>query len=132
MGKNRSDRGASGKGPRRRRRGRRGRRPFYMVNIARERIAYLNDLADRMGASGRLDLAGRYLQLSGKIGMKYNLRQPRGFRLRYCKHCAAYLMSGRNAVVRLKKGVLEVRCLQCGRVRRKPYLKEKRENIRER
>jgi len=128
MGRNRPGIRA-GKGPSKRKRGRRGRRPFIYVKIARQRISYLNRLADEMAACGRLDLAGRYLQLARKVGMKYNQRLPRGFRLKYCKHCRAYLMSGKNAVVRLKKGTLEVRCLRCGRVRRKPYLKEKMKEI---
>jgi len=116
---------ATGKA-KRRRRGRRGRRPLVMVKTARQRIACLNELADRMAVDGRMDLASRYLFLAKKMGMKYNLRQPRGFRLKFCKYCRSYLMSGRNATIRLKKGCVEVRCHRCGSVKRHPYLKERR------
>jgi ribonuclease P protein subunit RPR2 len=112
-----------------RRRGRKGRRTKEMVQIAKERIDILFELAEKEALKGRLDRANRYVHLARKIGMRYNVRVPRKYRMHYCRKCDSFLLPGVNAEYRLNEGKITVRCLNCGTIYRHPYIKEKKERI---
>ncbi len=108
-------------------RGRKGRRTKEMVRIAGERIEILFDLAEKEALNGRQDRANRYVHLARKIGMRYNVRVPERYRMRYCRKCDSFLMPGVNAEFRLNDGRITVRCLSCGHIYRHPYAEEKKE-----
>lgn len=90
------------------------------TDIARERVGILLDLAEQRALAGEMDLADRYAQLARRIGMRHELRMPRGFNLRFCRRCLKYLVPGRNATFRTLGGRLCRRCLECGEVYRMP------------
>jgi ribonuclease P protein subunit RPR2 len=90
------------------------------LNIAKERISMLLDMAQQRAAAGEMDLADRYAQLARKIGMRYNLPMPKGFNLRFCRKCLKYLVPGKNTRFRTSAGKLSRQCLECGGIYRMP------------
>lgn len=104
---------------------RRGRRKKEDVLIARERIIWLFKSARDFFERGWIDHSRRCLQLAKKIGMRYNVRIPRELKRLFCKKCYTLLLPGRTARVRLKKSRIIVTCLNCGNIRRYPYIREK-------
>ncbi|MDK2464695.1 MAG: ribonuclease P [Candidatus Korarchaeota archaeon] len=100
--------------------------------IARERIVWLLTLADAV-APERPDLAKRYGELARRISLRARVRIPRRWRWRYCRECKSYLIPGVNAAVRTRPRRmphLVIRCLECGAITRRPYLREKRRKLR--
>ncbi len=88
--------------------------------IARERIDLLFALADEMAKRGDVDLSTRYVELIFKISRKYNVRLGREKKMRMCKNCHSFLIPGKNAQVRLKKGRVVIKCKVCGTYKRYP------------
>jgi len=80
--------------------------------IARERIAILFGQAQRVYAEDPL-LANRYVDLARRISMRQRVRIDREFRRRFCHHCYAYLVPGRNMRVRVHRGNVVVTCITC-------------------
>jgi ribonuclease P protein subunit RPR2 len=92
--------------------------------IALERISILFELAEKEAVAGDASRARRYVDLSRRLGMRYNVRMPVRFRRRYCRKCLAYLVPSVNARIRVGRGRLTITCLSCGLVERFPYRKE--------
>ena len=107
------------------RKSRKGRRTKDMIDIAKERIDILFAQAEKEALNGRPDRSNRYVHLARKIGMRYNVRLPREYRMKYCRKCDAFLLPGVNAKYRMNNGKISVTCNNCGHVYRHPYLKEK-------
>jgi len=63
-------------------------------------------------------LADRYVTLSRKIGMKYNVSIPSKYRRRICKKCYSYLFPGKTSTVRINRGKLVTKCLKCQTINR--------------
>ncbi|MEA2054127.1 MAG: ribonuclease P protein component 4 [Candidatus Thermoplasmatota archaeon] len=89
--------------------------------IARKRIYHLFEMAEKMAMDGKMDLAGRYVEIARKIGMKYLVRIPKAYKKRFCKKCNSYLLPGKNCSVRLKKKRIVVSCHNCGNIIRTPF-----------
>jgi ribonuclease P protein subunit RPR2 len=83
--------------------------------IARERIEVLFGLAEQAFAD-HPERSNRYVELAKKIAMRQRIRIDRVFRRRYCHHCSAFLVPGRNMRVRVHRGYVVVTC-QCCRKR---------------
>lgn len=94
--------------------------------IARERMDILFGLARDAALRGDMERARRYVWLLRRIGMRYNVSVPTRYKVSMCRKCNAFLISGKNARIRLEKGRLRVECLECGYVRRFPYRGDKR------
>jgi len=94
-----------------------------VANIGEERMSILTELSKDALAEGREDLAKRYVSLAGNIGKKTKVKMPAGFR--YCKRCKLPLVPGTNCTVRLTGGKIVTRCLNCGGLKRMPYIKER-------
>jgi ribonuclease P protein subunit RPR2 len=112
----------------------RSSKPGWQQEIAEERISILFGLA-KHEFGGHPERSDRYVELARKIGMRYNVRLRKEFRMSLCRSCRRYLVPGKNCVVRSNARTLsvEVKCLGCGRVMRFPYGGEKRgKNITER
>ncbi len=92
-----------------------------MINIAGQRIDILFKVAEEEALSHRLDRSDRYVELARKIGMRYNVRIPRHYKRRFCRHCHAYLQPSINSRVRLRGRTITVHCHSCGRFTRMPY-----------
>lgn len=108
---------------------RRGRRPKWMINIGKERIDILFKLADNE-FSRHPERSHRYVKLARNISTKYNIKMPLQWKRRFCKNCYKFLKPGQNCKVRLSKGEVHLKCLECGQMMRVPYVKEKKEKRR--
>ncbi len=86
-----------------------------------ERIKILLQLADQRMRENEEDLAKRYVNLALLISKKYNVRIPRDMKYRICKKCKLFIVPGKNARVRLKKGKVVITCLNCGYKKRYKY-----------
>ena len=107
-------------------RGRKGKRTKSMINIAGRRIDILFDLAEEEALAHNLQRATRYVDLARKIGMRYNVRVPKQYRRKYCKHCHSFLLPSVNARVRIQGNKLIVFCENCGGFMRMPLVKKKK------
>lgn len=92
-----------------------------MIKIAGERIDILFEAAEEEARARRLDRSDRYVELARKIGMRYNVRIPRHYKRRFCRHCHAYLQPSKNCRVRMRGRRITVHCDNCGRFVRMPY-----------
>ncbi len=90
-----------------------------LKNIARERLRILFDEAHTMFATDSA-LSHRYVQMARKVAMKVKLRMPREYKRQYCSHCYKYLVSGKNATIRVRYGKVIIRCLECKKITRIP------------
>lgn len=108
---------------------RRGRKPKWMIKIAKERINILFKLADNEYKK-HPERSHRYVEIARNIAKRYNIRIPRIWRRRFCKHCYLFLKPGYNCLIRLSKSCVVIRCLECGRIMRIPYIRDKKEKRR--
>jgi len=98
-------------------------RKKYMQRIAWERIKILYELALKVTREGDEELARRYVEHMVNLSTKYNVRIPREMKINFCKKCHTFLIPGKTAQVRLKKGKVVIKCLRCGAYKRYPYKK---------
>ena len=68
-------------------------------------------------------LSNRYVNLARKAAMKVNLRIPKEFKRKYCKHCYSYLVPGKNVRVRIHKSRVIYYCFNCKKYMR--FLKKR-------
>jgi ribonuclease P protein subunit RPR2 len=96
---------------------RRGNKPGFLLQVVRERIDILFQLAEKE-VKLHPERAKRYISLARKLGMKYNARFPPRLKRKFCKQCGIPWVPGYNLKVRVnsRKGVMEYRC-ECGAVR---------------
>lgn len=107
----------------------RGRRAKWMIKIAKERIDILFNLAEKE-FNDHPERSHRYVKLARNIATKYNIKMPLKWKRRFCKNCHKFLKVSANCYVRLSKGKIHFKCLECGHVMIIPYLKEKKEKRR--
>jgi len=84
--------------------------------IAKKRIEKLFEEAEKTKSQ---KLANRYVELARKIAMKLNLRMPKKFKRKLCKHCYNYFKS-KNYRVRTRDGKLIYYCFECKKYTRIP------------
>ncbi|NYB51616.1 MAG: ribonuclease P [Methanobacteriaceae archaeon] len=104
---------------------RRGRRPRWMIKIAIERMEILLNLAEEEFAL-HPERSHRYVEMARKIATKYNLKMPYSWKGRFCRNCNHFLKPGSNSIVRLSDSMVNIKCLECGEIMRKPYIREKK------
>ena len=78
-----------------------------LKELALERVATLFEEAKKTP-----DKANRYVELARKIAMKVNLKLPKEYKRKYCKHCNTYFQKG-NYRVRTKNGYVVYTCFTC-------------------
>ena len=96
--------------------------------IAKQRITILLRLADKISKEN-LQLAERYGELARKISLRCRVSIPREWKWRFCKSCKRLLFPGITAVIRTRSENyphLTIKCLKCGNINRRPYIREKR------
>lgn len=96
-----------------------------LLKIASERISILFELADCKAIEHKFELADRYAQLARRISTRYNIRLPREHKRKICKSCNRYLLPGVNLRVRTYRAKIIYRCLNCNRIYRLPFYKER-------
>ncbi len=79
------------------------------IEIAKERIKTLFEEAEKATTQ---ELANKYIKTARKIAMKFNLRLPRYYNRKFCKHCYNYFKKD-NYRVRTKNGKVVYYCLNC-------------------
>ncbi len=89
----------------------------FIKDIASERIEQLFELAE-VEFSNHSKRSDRYARLAKEIGMRYRVRVPKKFKMRFCRKCLRYLVYGVNARVRVKDKRTVITCLNCEDVRR--------------
>ncbi|HXY82387.1 MAG TPA: ribonuclease P protein component 4 [Candidatus Saccharimonadales bacterium] len=95
--------------------------------IARERITILIQLAKQVAVDDP-GLSKRYLEISRLIGMKAGVRLPKTEKMFICKGCGSLLIPGTNCRVRIRPehgATVLITCLDCGRKKRYPTLRER-------
>lgn len=65
------------------------------------------------------DLSREYITIMERISFRFDITLPATIKRSYCKACKKPYTS--HDTVRLKRGLLEIRCSSCGNVRRIPY-----------
>ncbi|MEM0157477.1 MAG: ribonuclease P protein component 4 [Thermoplasmataceae archaeon] len=86
--------------------------------IALERIGNMHRMA-LATVNSNTDLSREYISLMEKISFRLDITLPANIKRSYCKKCKKPYTS--SDTVRLKKGLVEIRCSSCGNVRRIPY-----------
>jgi ribonuclease P protein subunit RPR2 len=103
-----------------------------MRRIARERMDTLLNLAEDVFDKDR-ELSRRYVTLTRRIGMRYNVRLTQKDKLEICKRCNSFLVPGANCRVRTHAMRVVITCLECGlecgAVRRIPFVKERKDKL---
>jgi len=90
------------------------------IEIARERIKTLFEEAEKATTQ---DLSNKYVNTARKIAMKFNLRLPRYYNRKFCKHCYNYFRN-QNYRVRTKNNNVVYYCLNCKKHARFPLRRE--------
>ncbi len=100
----------------------RRRKPKWQLEIAKLHINELLDLAENVALKDEY-LARRYVEHARRVAKKFNIRFTREQKLKFCRKCNTYFVSGKTAIYRVNPLTksLEVRCLRCGYVRRYRY-----------
>ena len=84
--------------------------------IAKQRLDKLFEQAEKTKSQ---KLANKYVNLARKIAMKLNLRMPRKYKRKFCKHCYSYFRDG-NYRVRTRDSKLVYYCFECKKYTRIP------------
>ncbi|MDR2866353.1 MAG: ribonuclease P protein component 4 [Methanomassiliicoccaceae archaeon] len=95
-----------------------------VADIAMCRINKLMLMSKEQASSGDVDLARRYVDIARRISMRTKTKMPKEHI--YCGNCLIPMVPG-TFRVRLKAHKIIMRCMECGTVKRIPYLREQRE-----
>lgn len=71
------------------------------------------------------DFADRYVFLARKIGMRFRMGLPLGFKFKFCKKCHSFYRAGDNCRVRTRKGKIVYLCFNCNSFDRFGFVKKK-------
>ncbi len=81
--------------------------------ISLERIYRLFELAEQ-NMESHPERTKRYIELARKIGTRNNARFPKELKDSFCKKCNAFLKKGKTAEHKTEKGLLVIKCIECG------------------
>jgi|SRR3989338_250293 len=81
---------------------------------------------EKAQTSKELTTSNALVRRAQKIVLATKTRLPRELKRRFCRHCGAYLVSGKNATIRTQRGKVVFRCLECKHMSRIPYVREKK------
>ena len=93
--------------------------------IARDRMDILLGLAREVFQRDR-GLSRRYVEYARKIGSRFNVRLGKKDKLVVCKNCSSFLVPGVNCRVRTHALRVVITCLECGHVKRVPFIRERK------
>lgn len=103
----------------------RKKQPVERMKIARERIEILFGLA-KTNYKTHPERSKRYIELARKIGKRYNVRLTKEQKMSFCKKCNQLLIPKKTCEIKVgsQKKLMEIKCLNCGYVFKKPYVKK--------
>ena len=96
--------------------------------IAKERIDILFQKAEETFSKHK-ERANRYIQIARRIAMKLNIRLSKEQKRSICKHCYSYLVSGNNAIIRIRNGNIITYCKECKKYSRIPLSKKNKKGL---
>tara|TARA_B100002003_G_C14078879_1_gene519035 strand:- start:565 stop:876 length:312 start_codon:yes stop_codon:yes gene_type:complete len=64
-------------------------------------------------SAGKKDMANKWAQKARRVGMKYKVNMPTQLRRQICKKCHAFLVVGKNLMIRTKEGNVVYHCKEC-------------------
>lgn len=100
-----------------------------MIKLAEERVNILfNSAQEELSHNPRR--SNRHVEMACNLAQKYNLKIQPDWNRRYCKSCYKFLTPGVNSRVRLRNSSVEIKCLECGEIKRIPYREERKERRR--
>ncbi len=85
--------------------------------ISLERVYRLFELAEKEFPK-HPERSKRYVELARKIGTKNRVTIPAELKTKFCKKCGAFLKKGKNSKETVSGKILEIKCLECGAVRK--------------
>ncbi len=85
-----------------------------LIKISNERI---NKLYNEALKCSDMDLSRRYITLMESIAKRMDITLERRIKLSYCKKCKTPY---NNFNMRVKNGVIDIKCNYCGNIRRLP------------
>ncbi|MFA6072994.1 MAG: ribonuclease P [Candidatus Woesearchaeota archaeon] len=88
--------------------------------IAEKRMVELLALAEMIFKEDKA-LANRYVFLARKLATKYKVSFSKEQKMKFCKNCGSFLVQGVNSRLRLSKGNLVIKCMDCNVIRRSKY-----------
>jgi ribonuclease P protein subunit RPR2 len=93
------------------------------AELAAERIDILFNLAEKKAAANDMESANSLVKRAFKIALKFNVRIPKVYKYRFCKHCLCFLLPGKTSKARVnsKARRVEVECLNCNKKTHHPY-----------
>jgi len=102
----------------------RNEKPKYRVDIAKERIDRLLELA-KEEFNKNPERSRDYIKLARKIGMRYNVSLKKEQKRSFCKKCNQLLIPNKSSKVEIeyKKKLKIIKCLNCGNIYRYPHNK---------
>ena len=100
-----------------------------MLKIAEERIDILFNKADEVFTK-HPERSHRYVEMARNIAKKYNMNMPDTWGKRFCHSCYHFMKPGLNCQIRLSESSVVIKCLECGKINKIPYIKEKKERRR--
>jgi ribonuclease P protein subunit RPR2 len=98
------------------------KKPRVSKKIVRREVTRLIKLA--LDPRLPIKYADRYVYLSRKFSMRYQVPIPREFKLFICKGCKRILRPGETAIFRVRarpRKNIYIKCLRCGHVYRRIY-----------
>ncbi|MCC7573325.1 MAG: hypothetical protein KO464_08040 [Candidatus Methanofastidiosum sp.] len=92
--------------------------------VASARIKELLRLSELQKDDGIL--SANFIKTAVGISRRHKIRIPFKNKRRFCKKCYTVFIPGKTVRVRTGKGKVTFTCLNCGHIKRIPYLKEKK------
>jgi len=85
--------------------------------VAKEHLVELFKQAKKSFAEDP-KIANRQIKVALNIRNKFKLRLTKDQKSHFCKECHAFLMPGKNCIVRTKNKMMLYHCKECGNIRR--------------
>ena len=98
-------------------------KPSYKQKYTQQITKRMQDLFTEAEGVKNTDpvLASRYVHLARKLSAKAKVRMPRAFKRKFCKHCEAYFVAGKNYTVRTTGKTITYTCKNCNKWTRIGY-----------
>jgi len=90
------------------------------LEIAKERVEKLFEMAEKAAAEGDFGAADRYVEMAWKIKLKFRLKLTDYQKRLFCRKCLKFLADGKTGRYRTEDKQLVITCLKCGNARRYP------------
>jgi len=71
-------------------------------------------------------LSTNFIKTAVAISRRHKLRIPPKFKRKFCRKCFTVFIPNKTVRIRTGKGKVTFTCLNCGHIKRIPYLKEKK------